>query len=803
MEKHLTMNVHMNKVSAVALVDSGATGVFMHPDFAKHCNATIRLKATPREVRVIDGRVISSGLITHEATVDLTVGDHQEKLLADITNTGRYNCILGIPWLVRHDPTIRWSQQKVLFDSLYCRHTCFSGLSREEGHGEKPANHQPRTTGPNRVSQTDFHQLTREAAIYCLEISEVTSVEPTPIPAVYADLSEAFSEEAANELPNHGSADMKIEFKEGQEPRNTGLRPMSPIELEELRRYLEENLGKGWIRRSKSPVSAPIVFAKKKDGSIRFCVDYRNLNNVTVRNRYPLPLIPELTDRLTGAKIFTKLDVRQAYHRIRMAPGHEFKTAFKTRYGLYEYLVMPFGLTNAPAQFQAHMQNIFSDLLDISVVVYLDDILIFSTNLEDHQAVVREVLHRLCKHGLYAKAAKCEFHKDSVEFLGMTVSANGLQMCQDKVQVIKDWPTPTTIKELQAFLGFTNFYRRFIVDYSHVAVPLTNLTQKGHSFQWTPTADAAFTDLRSRFLKAPVLIHPNFEKPFVVETDASDTATGGILSQRGDDGHLHPCAFRSSKMNPAEKNYDIYDKELLSIVLAFRDWRVYLEGSPHQVRVISDHKNLEQFLSTKHLNRRQARWSEMLSAFDLVIHHRPGSLNGRADVLSRRVDVMDGTDENPRPFLRLAYLEQIEPVWTDARIFTQIKENLRQDPKLRPILAFFENNPGQHLQTFVVGSRHTPGTTAFSVSKEQFLFLTTRNFADRFYARVTTPLLQAIKDVPRPSSWCLGIFIGHHCAVMFTATSMAVIHASVPSPPTMLATDFCNLFPPPTLLGKK
>lgn len=239
------MNVHMNNVSAVALVDSGATGVFMHPDFAKRCNATIRLKATPREVRVIDGRVISSGLITHEATVDLAVGGHQEKLLADITNTGRYNCILGIPWLARHDPTIRWSQRKVLFDSLYCQHTCFSGLLQEEGHEEKPTNHRLRTIDSNRVSPTDFYQLTREAAVYCLEISEVTSVEPAPIPAVYADLSNAFSEEAANELPNHGPADMKIEFKEGQEPRNTGLRPISPIELEELRHYLEENLGKG------------------------------------------------------------------------------------------------------------------------------------------------------------------------------------------------------------------------------------------------------------------------------------------------------------------------------------------------------------------------------------------------------------------------------------------------------------------------------------------------------------------------------------------------------------------------------
>jgi hypothetical protein len=214
-------------------------------------------------------------------------------------------------------------------------------------------------------------------------------------------------------------------------------------------------------------------------------------------------------------------------------------------------------------------------------VIYLDDILIFSENLNAHQQVVREVLQRLHKHSLYAKASKCEFHRDSVEFLGMIVLAKGLEMCQDKVQVLKDWPTPTTVKELQAFLGFTNFYQRFIVNYSRIAVPLTMLIRKGQRFEGTTEANTSFKDLRSRFLQALVLIHPRFDQPFVVETDASDTATSGILSQKGEDGHLHPCAYQSSKMTSTEKNYDIYDKELLSIVLAFQDWRVYLEGSPH------------------------------------------------------------------------------------------------------------------------------------------------------------------------------------------------------------------------------
>ena len=206
----------------------------------------------------------------------------------------------------------------------------------------------------------------------------------TSILVEYSDLQGAFSEEASNELPSHGILDMKIEFKDGQEPRNTGLRPMFPMELEELRRYLEEKLGKWWIQRSKSPVLVPIVFAQKKDGSIRVCVDYHNLNKVTIKNCYPLPLIPELTNRLVGATIFTKLDIQQAYHRVCMALGHEFKTAFKMQYGLFKYLVMPFGLMNAPAQFQSYMQDIFGDLLDVSVVIYLEDILIFSKNLEEH-----------------------------------------------------------------------------------------------------------------------------------------------------------------------------------------------------------------------------------------------------------------------------------------------------------------------------------------------------------------------------------------------------------------------------------
>ena len=245
-------------------------------------------------------------------------------------------------------------------------------------------------------------------------------------------------------------------------------------------------------------------------------------------------------------------------------------------------------------------------------------------------------------------------------------------MCEDKVQVIKEWPIPKNVKEVQSFLGFANFYRRFICNYLQIAVPLTTLIQKNQVFQWTHQANKAFEELKARFCQAPVLVHPDFQRPFVIETDASDTATGGILSQYASDGHLHPCAYRSSKMSLTEQNYDIYDKELLSIVHAFQDRRVYLEGSSHEIKVISDHKNLEYFLSTKQLNHRQARWSEILSAFHFVIQHRPRSMNGRADALSRRADVIEEETQKSRPLLKLAALETCEPVWTDDQILEHV-----------------------------------------------------------------------------------------------------------------------------------
>ena len=292
-----------------------------------------------------------------------------------------------------------------------------------------------------------------------------------------------FEEETtAKALPKHQPWDHKIELETGKAPTFGPIYALSEKELKVLRGYLDENLKKGFIRESKSPAGYPILFAPKKDGSLRLCVDYRKLNDITIKNRYPLPNIGELQDRLGKAKIFTKLDLRGAYNLIRMKEGEEWKTAFRTRYGHYEYLVMPFGLTNAPATCQALINNVVRAHLDRSAIAYLDDILIYSETTEEHVSHVQEVLGCLSQAGLLLKPEKCEFHRRSVEFLGFVVSTKGISMSPEKIKAIAEWPTPHDVKEVQSFLGFANFNRKFIEGYSKKALPLTDITKKDIGF---------------------------------------------------------------------------------------------------------------------------------------------------------------------------------------------------------------------------------------------------------------------------------------------------------------------------------
>ncbi|KAG0152781.1 hypothetical protein PDIDSM_2586 [Penicillium digitatum] len=387
-------------------------------------------------------------------------------------------------------------------------------------------------------------------------------------------------------------------------PYLLGPYPMSRNELEVLKDWIEDNLRKGFIRPSSSPAASPVLFVKKPGGGLRFCVDYRALNAITVKDRYPLPLTKETLNNLKGMKFFTKIDIISAFNNLRIAKGQEYLTAFRTRLGLFESLVMPFGLTGAPASFQRFINDTLREYLDCFCTAYLDDILIYSRTRAEHIEHVRKVLQRLREAGLFAKLSKCEFCVSETKFLGIIIGEDGIRMDPDKIETIVNWKTPTCLTDVQAFIGFGNFYRRFIRDFSKVIAPLVRLTKKD-----VPE----LRSLEEGVYICPVLKAFDWSKEIVLETDASDFVSAGVLSQYDDAGILHPIAFFSKKHSAAECNYEIYDKELLAIIRCFEEWRPELEGTPSPVKVITDHRNLEYFTTTKLLNRRQARWSEFLS----------------------------------------------------------------------------------------------------------------------------------------------------------------------------------------------
>jgi len=513
------------------------------------------------------------------------------------------------------------------------------------------------------------------------------------VPDQYHDLLSAFSKQKADTLPPHRPYDLSIVLEDGKTPPYGPIYSLSALELEALSTWLDENLSKGFIRASQSPAGAPILFVKKKDGKLRLCVDYRALNSITIKNRYPLPLIPEALDRLRSARIFTKLDLRGAYNLVRVKEGDEWKTAFRTRYGHFECMVMPFGLPNAPAVFQHFMNDVFRDMLDRIILIYLDDLLIFSDNPEQHAEHVRQVLERLIKNGLYCSAEKCEFSVTSTEFLGFIVTPNGVTMSDNRVNAVLGWPEPTKVKELQQFLGFANFYRRFISGYSRIISPLTKLLKKDSTWRFSESEKKAFNIIKEAFTSAGMLRHFEPDRETVIETDSSDYAISGILSQY-EGKVLYPVAFMSRKMNPAEINYEIHDKELVAIVESVRTWRHYLEGLKIPFTILTDHQALQYFQTSKTLTRRQMRWSETINHHKYIIKYRPGDKSGKPDALSRRPGFETGSkarEAEPLTLLRPLAISAITIRSSTSELLPDIRRYQRLDPALDTIIEALED----------------------------------------------------------------------------------------------------------------
>jgi hypothetical protein len=417
---------------------------------------------------------------------------------------------------------------------------------------------------------------------------------------------------------------------DGAKPVSQPPYRMSPIELEELRRQLKELLEAKFIKPSKSPYGAPVLFQKKKDGTLRMCNDYRALNKQTVKNKYPIPLIADLFDRLHGAKVFSKLDLRKGYYQVRIAEGDEPKTAIITRYGSFEFLVMPFGLTNAPATFCTLMQRVLAEFIDKFVVVYLDDIVVYSNSMKEHEGHLRLVFKALRANNLYVKEEKCSFGLDEVSFLGHVVGNGKIQMDPQKIKAIVEWETPSKTTELRSFLGLVNYYRRFIEGHSALAAPLTDLLKKGRTWSWTPKCQLAFEALKDAVTKEPVLALPNFAKPFEVHADASDFAIGGVLMQEG-----HPIAYESRKLNDVERRWPTHEKEMLAVVHCLRVWEHYLKAAtPFKIK--TDNRAVSYHQTQKKLSSKQARWMDYLAEFRYDLEYSPGKMNVVADALSRK-----------------------------------------------------------------------------------------------------------------------------------------------------------------------
>ena len=662
-------------MSSTGLVDSGSSHCFVDPDFIAS-NSFASYEIPPVVLRLLDGSV---GAIINRA-VDISVRFSTNDIflltfyITKLDSSSAF--VFGYNWLHRYNPSIDWRAGQI----LYFRHPLSVPSSARSGPSDsselsasstKPSasDLKPSDTSASSFSSSApqgnssalpsvsfinaaaYARLARLKGntIFTITISNsdsisgcsanAESVDLSSIPEEYHEYADVFSKSDASSLPLHRPYDLKIHLEEGAEPPIGRMYSLSETEMTALRQFLDENLRNGFVRPSNSSHGAPILFVKKKDGSLRLCVDFRGLNKISKKDRYPLPLICDLLDSPGKARIYTKIDLRHAYHLVRIREGDEWKTTFRTKYGSFEWLVMPFGLSNAPGAFQRFMNDVFADMLDVCVVVYLDNILIYSSDKATHRKQVKEVLRRLRKHGLYAKPEKCEFDRESVEYLGYILSPAGLTMASDKIQTIQDWPEPRRVKDIQSFLDFANFYRRFIYNFSDITVPLTRLTRKNVPFLFGDAEREAFNYLKSAFSSAPILTHWIPDRPIIVETDASDYALAAILSIELENGEIHPVAFHSRSFNPTELNYDVHDKELFAIFEAFRIWCHYLDGSAAPVDVVTDHKNLEYFSTTKILNRRQARWAEYLCQFNIIIRFRPGKLGAKPDALTRRWDV--------------------------------------------------------------------------------------------------------------------------------------------------------------------
>ena len=611
-------------VKALIHVDGGASGNFISSKLA-HA-AGLRLTPSSLSVMLANGRTQPCDA---DCWADVCIGTYCQRLRFHVTALSKqFQVVLGKPWLAQHNPAVDWSTNTL----------CFRHAGTEHVLQPKP---EPSLSADSRqLTALQVKRLMRKkdtVAYLCVLQQECPADAPAVPPAmatVLQDYADVFAP-LPDGLPPSRAVEHAITLKPDIAVPVRPYYRMSMPEQLELKRQLQELQQKGWIEPAVSSFGAGVLLVKKKDGTMRLCVDYRALNKATVKDVFPLPRVDDVFDQMKNAKFFSKLDMQQGYHQMRVKPDDVHKTAFRTRFGNWSWLVMPFGLCNAPASWQRLMQ-VTLEGLERFCAVYLDDIAIWSATADEHVQHVTAVLQRLRKHRLFAKMKKCVFMQPSMEYLGHVISVEGISMDPSKVKAILQWPAPSDVSQLRSFLGLAGYYRRFCRGFSGLAAPLTALQGKGVSWRWEEAERAAFEAIKHAIASAPVLKPFDPDLPTEVTVDASEYAVGAVMHQ-GKHPHMHPVAFESRKMTPAERRYPVHEQEALALVHALKIWRHYLMGRSFKVK--TDNWALKYLKTQPTLSSRQARWLYLLEEFDFELEHIPGRTNVVADALSRRPDL--------------------------------------------------------------------------------------------------------------------------------------------------------------------
>ncbi|GJZ28743.1 putative reverse transcriptase domain-containing protein [Tanacetum coccineum] len=542
----------LNNCYASMLFDSGADRSFVSTTFSALLDVTPTTLDTSYAVELADGRISETSIVLRGCTLGLLGHPFDIDLMP--VELGSFDVIIGMDWLAKYHALIVCDEKVVRVpygnEVLIIRgDSCDSGSKLNIISCTKTQKY------IEKGCQVYLAQVTTKKAE---DKSEEKRLEDVPI---VREFPEVFPEELPG-LPPTRQVEFQIDLVPGAAPVARAPYRLAPAEMQELSTQLQELSDRGFIRPSSSPWGAPVLFVKKKDGSFRMCIDYRELNKLTVKNRYPLPRIDDLFDQLQGSRVYSKIDLRSGYHQLRVREEDISKTAFRTRYGHYEFQVMPFGLTNAPAVFMDLMNRVCKPYLDRFVIVFIDDILIYSKSRKEHEGHLKLILNLLKKEELYAKFSKCEFWLSKVQFLGHVIDSEGIHVDPAKIEAIKDWASPKTPTEIRQFLGLAGYYRRFIEGFSKIARPMTKLTQKSVKFEWGEKAEAAFQLLKQKLCSAPILALPEGSENFVVYCDASHKGLGAVLMQRE-----KVIAYASRQLKVHEKNYTTHDLELGAVGL--------------------------------------------------------------------------------------------------------------------------------------------------------------------------------------------------------------------------------------------